>query len=153
LICDVIDQVILTLTQNLERSLIPSGYFLQPDTENISAILFSPMGTISKFNRIGRQAGFGLDNITMIRFGTHHDHEPDATVPKIFKYKVTTDSNETWAEGLTMYHNPNAKHTVSAELFPSIAHLYFENDQIISRIPEFHPYTSTTIDIKSVPSA
>jgi len=37
---------------------IPSGYFFQPDTQYVSAVLFSASGTISKFNRMGRQAGF-----------------------------------------------------------------------------------------------
>src|SRR5690606_34334864 len=74
---------------------IPSGYFFQPDAENISAVLFSASGTISKFNRIGRQAGFGPDNIIMYRFGTHHDHDPNASLPKQFAYQVTTESNET----------------------------------------------------------
>ncbi|WP_404470734.1 hypothetical protein LG301_08945 [Vreelandella venusta] len=130
---------------------IPSGYFFQPDAENISAVLFSASGTISKFNRIGRQAGFGPDNIIMHRFGTHHDHDPNASLPKQFAYQVTTESNETWGEGLSMFHNPNAKHPVPEELFPSIAHHYFDDGQIISHLPEFHPYSSMTINMKIVP--
>lgn len=51
---------------------IPSGYFFQPNTEYVSAVLFSASGTISKFNRLGRQAGFGSPNITLFRMGTHH---------------------------------------------------------------------------------
>ncbi len=130
---------------------IPSGYFFQPDSENISAVLFSASGTISKFNRIGRQAGFGSDNIIMHRFGTHHDHDPNASLPKQFAYQVTTESNETWGEGLSMFHNPNAKHPVPEELFPSIAHHYYDDGQIISHLPEFHPYSSMTINMKIVP--
>jgi hypothetical protein len=37
---------------------VPSGFFFQPETENISAVISSASGTISKFNRLGRQAGF-----------------------------------------------------------------------------------------------
>lgn len=133
------------------NKVIPSGYFFQPDAENISAVLFSASGTISKFNRIGRQAGFGPDNIIMHRFGTHHNHDPNASLPKQFAYQVTTESNETWGEGLSMFHNPNAKYPVPEELFPSIAHHYFDNGQIISHLPEFHPYSSMTINMKIVP--
>ncbi|MBL1729151.1 glycosaminoglycan attachment protein, partial [Klebsiella pneumoniae] len=61
---------------------IPSGYFFQDEAENISAVLFSSSGTISKFNRIGRQAGYGPENIIMHRFGTCHDHDPNAFLPK-----------------------------------------------------------------------
>lgn len=34
----------------------PSGFFTLPDSENISAVLFSDGGTISKFNRMGKLA-------------------------------------------------------------------------------------------------
>lgn len=128
---------------------IPSGFFLQPDSENVSAILFSSTGTISKFNRIGKQAGFGSNKIKMYRYGTCHNHDQDATTPCIFKYEVTTNSDETWAEGLSMFHNPNAKYPVPRELFPSIAHHYMETDKMISYIPDFHPYSSMTINLKS----
>ncbi len=130
---------------------IPSGFFFQPNVENVSAVLFSSSGTISKFNRLGVQAGFGRDNIIMHRFGTHHDHNPNASLPKQFMYQVTTESKETWGEGLSMFHNPNAKHPVSEALFPSIAHHYFDGGQIVSHLPEFHPYSSTTMNMKIVP--
>lgn len=133
------------------EKVIPSGYFFQPDAENVSAVLFSASGTISKFNRIGRQAGFGPKNIMMHRIGTCHDHDPNSSLPKMFSYQVTTESNETWAEGLSMFHNPNAKYPVPEELFPSIAHHYFENGQIISKLPDFHPYASMTINMKITP--
>jgi hypothetical protein len=42
-----------------EGKTIASGFFLQPDTDNISAVLANPNGTISKFNRMGFLAGFG----------------------------------------------------------------------------------------------
>lgn len=123
---------------------IPSGYFFQPDAENVSAIMFSASGTISKFNRVGKQAGFGNDDIDMYRFGSCHDHSPNASLPKFFNYQVTTKTNETWAEGLSMFHNPNARFPVPQELFPSIAHHNFYKGQIISTLPDFHPYSSAT---------
>lgn len=127
---------------------IPSGYFFQPNSENISAILFSASGTISKFNRLGRQAGFGSPNVMMYRMGTRHDHNPNATLPKVFRYQVTEESEELWGEGLSMFHNPNANYPVPEELFPSIAHHRFEDGQIISMLPEFHPYASHTLNMK-----
>lgn len=130
---------------------IPSGFFFTPNSENVSAILFTTGGTISKFNRMGIQAGFGSKNIIMRRFGTHHDHDANASLPKTFMYEVTTKSEETWGEGLSMFHNPNAKHPVPEELFPSIAHHHFDGEQIRSTLPEFHPYSSTTINLKIVP--
>jgi len=91
---------------------IPSGFFFQSNTEFVSAVLFSASGTISKFNRIGRQAGFKDQSVTMIRVGTFHDHDPNAVVPKLFKYIVNEQSEETWGEGFSMFHNPNALYPV-----------------------------------------
>jgi len=127
---------------------IPSGYFFQPDAENVSAVLSSASGTISKFNRIGRQAGFFDPSVIMIRLGSYHDHNPNASVPKLFRYKVDENSEETWAEGLSMFHNPNAIHPVPRELFPTIAHHDFKDGQIVSQLPEFHPYSSITYNIR-----
>lgn len=128
---------------------IPSGFFFQPNSEHVSAIITSASGTISKFNRLGKQAGFGDKGIIMIRQGTYHDHDPDASVPKMFKYMVDEKSEETWGEGLSMYHNPNAIHPVPEELFPSIAHHHFKNGQIVSKLPEFFVYASVTLNIRS----
>lgn len=127
---------------------IPSGFFFQPGAEYVSAVMFSASGTISKFNRMGRQAGFTAPGVIMMRVGTHHDHDPNANLPKPFSYFVSESSNETWAEGLSMFHNPNSIYPVPEELFPSIAHHRFEEGQIVSLLPEFHPYASQTIHMK-----
>lgn len=127
---------------------IPSGYFFQPDAEHVSAVLFSATGTISKFNRLGRQAGFAAADHLMVRVGTYHDHDPNAAMPKRFRYIVDETCNETWAEGLSMFHNPNAAHPVPEELFPTIAQHHFRDGQIVSSIPAFHPYNSLTLNIR-----
>jgi hypothetical protein len=84
----------------------------------------------------------------MIRVGTCYDHAPNASVPKMFRYEVDEKCNETWAEGLSMYHNPNALYPVPEDLFPSIAHHHFKDGLIVSKLPEFFPYASYTINIK-----
>ncbi len=47
-----------------------------------------------------------------------------------------------------MFHNPNAKYPVSEELFPSAAHHRFIDNQIVSMLPEFYPYSSMTWNLK-----
>ena len=42
---------------------------LLPDSENISAVLANPSGTLPKFNRMGFLAGFGDRDIRMMRRG------------------------------------------------------------------------------------
>jgi len=131
---------------------IPSGFFSQLDSEFVSGILFSATGTISKFNRIGRQAGYYDPRIIMIRRGTCHNHDPNASMPNFFEYVVDENSKETWAEGLSLFHNPNARYPVPEELFPSIAHHRLVNGQIISHLPEFHPYGSLTLNLRLRPT-
>lgn len=128
-----------------EGKKIPSGFFLQPKSENISAVLFSASGTISKFNRMGRLAGFGLAGHVMMRSGFKYRHDHNAALPELFHFEIKQgDVTETWAEGLEMFHNPNARHPVDHRMFPNIAHHRFINGQIVSHLPEFHPFSSYT---------
>jgi len=136
------------VSHRLGEKEIPSGFFFLEDAENVSAILSSNSGTISKFNRMGKLAGFGSDDVKLYRKGYCHDHDPEAAVPLMFGFEVVAGKiSETWAEGLNMYHNPNAKHPVNHELFPSIAHHFFEDGMIKSIIPKFHPYSSLTLNV------
>ncbi len=128
-----------------EGKQIPSGFFLQPRSENISAVLFSASGTVSKFNRMGRLAGFGVPEQRMMRAGMRHKHDNNSAIPEPFFFEIKHgEVTETWAEGLSMFHNPNAKHPVDQELFPNIAHHFFDDGQIVSYLPEFYPYGSYT---------
>lgn len=125
---------------------IQAGFFFLPEAENVAAVLFSNSGTLSKFNRMGRLAGFGSDESIMYRSGVCHNHDPNAALPLPFHFEIAPGKvTETWAEGLSMFHNPKAMHPVPRELFPSIAHHEFRDGQFYSSIPEFHPYTSVTM--------
>lgn len=132
-------------THEYQGKVIPSGYFLQPGAENVSAVLFSSSGTISKFDRMGHLAGFGLSNQRMFRMGIKHRHDPNAVMPDPFFHEVKQGAvTETWAEGLSMFHNPNAKHPIDPGMFPGIAHHWLVNGQVESWLPEFHVYSSFT---------
>ncbi len=126
---------------------IPSGFFFQPDTENVSAVLFSNSGTISKFNRMGKLAAFGAPNIRMIRAGALYNPDPNATEPIPFVVEIDQKGYaETWGQGLSMYHNPNALRPVNPELFPGIAHHWLDEENVtrsVFRGP--HPMNSKTL--------
>lgn len=123
---------------------VSSGFFFREKAEYISAVIFSSTATLSKFNRIGKQCDFGDDRCVLIREGAYHDHDPNASVPKRFIYKVDSSSFETWSEGVSVYHNPRAIHPIDPILFPSAAHHKLEDGQIISNNPDFFPYFSIT---------
>jgi hypothetical protein len=125
---------------------IPSGFFNQPDAEHVSGVLFSSTGTLSKFNRIGRIAGFGVDESKMVRMGVCHHHDVNSSTPMFFRFEVLPGKvTETWAEGLSLFHNPNAAIPISSDMFPGIAHHRFHDGQFRSLVPEFHPYASMTM--------
>ena len=132
-------------THKLGKKEIPSGFFFQPRAEHISGVLFSNSGTISKFTRMGKVAGFGDPAVEVMRAGTRYTHDPNAALPTAFAHHVVPNKYaETWGEGLSFFHNPNALVPLREELFPSIAHHRFEKGQIRSRIPDFHPFGSVT---------
>ncbi|NOZ45815.1 MAG: glycosaminoglycan attachment site [Chlorobi bacterium] len=124
---------------------ISSGFFFQPNSENVSAIIFSSCGTLSKFNRMGKQAELGSNIPTLIRMGSFYNHDPNADKPHLVSYPVSKDSNETWSEGTVVFHNPNAKIPVNPAFFDDrVAQCFFENKFIHSKMPKYFPYNSFT---------
>jgi hypothetical protein len=126
---------------------IPSGFFNLEGSENISAVVFSNSGTISKFNRMGLLAGFGSGHVKMIRIGTAFNHDPNAVEPLKFKQSVNDPNyRETWTEGLDIYHNPNALHPIPLELLPGAVHHQLQTSgQMLSTGPDWQPLGSITL--------
>lgn len=129
-----------------EGKRIPSGFFSLPGSEHVSAVLFSNSATISKFNRMGKLADAGSDRVRMIRLGTSYNHDPDSAAPASFQVDIDPDEyDETWSEGVSIYHNPQAVTPIDHELFDGIAqHVLCDDGQIVSNIPPFHPLNSVT---------
>ena len=117
---------------------IPSGFFQQEHAENISAVLFSNQATIPKFNRMGKIAGLGSTDVKMIRRGFLYNPDPDALAPIPFAKDLDDlDYEESWSDGLLMFHNPNATNPVDPDTFADISHISFENGEFVG----FHqPY-------------
>ena len=123
---------------------IPSGFFQQPHSENVSAVLFSNSGTISKFHRMGKLAGFGDQDVKMWRTGKRYDHGEGIVEPADFSFEIKEGLIETWSEGVSIFHNPNAKFPLHEELFPLVAHHFIENNRMVSHLPDFFPLVSMT---------
>ncbi len=125
---------------------IPSGFFDLPGSENISAVLFSNSGTISKFNRMGMLAGFGSRRVVILRQGFAVNHDPNASMPHVFRHVVNApDYRETWTEGLDVFHNPRAIHPIDPLMIPGAAHHWIHSDgQMETRTPEWQPLGSYT---------
>lgn len=124
---------------------IPSRFFKQPESENVSAVLFSNGATISTFNRMGKLAGFSDDNAHMIRSGMRFNTET-SKVEHFGIYVDSEDYDESWGETVTMYHNPWAKHPIPLDMFENISHIFYdlEKGQFYSTYTPIHILTSMT---------
>ena len=132
------------------RTKVPAGFFFQPESENVSAIIFSSTATISKFNRMGKQAGLGSLKLNIFRMGTCYNFDENASKPKSYEYQVNEDCNELWSEGVSIFHNPNALIPLNKELFSSVAHHELKGKFLHSDFPEFFPYNSFNYNLVTV---
>ena len=142
-------QLLVKASPNLEHVFgtkkIPSGFFDLPDSENVSAVLFSNAGTIAKFDRMGVAAGFAPTRHQYLRFGFRYDPNPNATEPIFFQENVSDPSyKEFWSDELQLFHNPNAKHPVPIEWFGDLTQHWFEDGKQFSVTPDGHVLGSLT---------
>lgn len=143
-------EITVILEHSWEGKTIPSNFFGSQDAENISAVIFSNAATITKFNRMGKLAGLGSAEFKMIREGVMFDPDPSATEPKQFRVDVDDpEYEESWSDSIVMYHNRNAIHPISIHQFPSISHIWFDDE--VGEFQGFHqPYdvlASVTVTI------
>jgi hypothetical protein len=124
----------------------PSGFFFQPGTEHVSAVIANPQGTITKFNRMGYLAEFGDRRIKMIREGLRRSEPDGGSKPiKFVQHVDDPDYEESWVEGMVVWHNPNAHTPLDPSLIPGAAHeMLLPNGRIQSLLPDFHPINSVT---------
>jgi hypothetical protein len=115
---------------------IPSGFFDQPNAENVSAVLFTNAGTPTKFNRMGVLADFGDPSVRLIRQGTMLNPDPKSALP--FRFSIDIDDpdyHEGWADELEVFHNPNALHPLDRGLFSKAMHHFLKDGDIKSYGP------------------
>ncbi len=130
---------------NLASKVIPSKFFGQPDTENISAILFTNSGSNGKFARMGYQTGYGTDKVGITRTGFCHNPDPDAMDPTFFSYSMDfAPLVESWGEGMVILHNPDCLYPIPKDFFVDAVQTYIEKGQIKSDYLGWHPFTSQT---------
>lgn len=130
---------------------IPSGlFFTHPNAKYLSAIIANPLGTLSKFNRIGKERGFDNFNTIMIHQGFCYNHEKNALKPNKFLYPVTEGHKETWGHGVVVYHNPNCLYPLDEDFFPNASHYRLKNNLVENKTPPFSPFSSMTTILKTV---
>lgn len=130
---------------NWNGKTIPSGFFRQPKSEHVSAVLFSNCATLSKFNRIGKIACFGSPDVHMLRVGDLWNPDPEAVAPTPFAVEVEPEKySETWSEGVRIFHNPNAIHPIPPQLFPECSHHFEKDGKLVDYLPDHIVFNSNT---------
>jgi hypothetical protein len=148
---DSAGELIITTSPNDAHRLgakeVPSGFFKQPDAQNVSAVLFSNSGTAPKFNRMGQEGAHRSDAVRMIRYGTCYRHDPNSEKPAPFVYEVGDgEMKEKWNEGTVLIHNPYARHPVTPGLMGVAAEQTFQNGINMTKFFDegFFPFSSIT---------
>lgn len=128
---------------------IPSGFFAQPDAENVSAVVFSNAGTLSKFDRMGTAAGYGAADHKYIRFGYAVDPDPNAAQGRPFSTEVSPDGYaEHWTQELQVFHNPCAARPLSEDSLPLATHHRLVDGQFVSEGPPDTVLSSMTLILR-----
>lgn len=131
-----------TLCENMELveehhwngKTIPSSFFSQPDSENISAIIHSNQATIGKFLRMGYLAEFGRQDLD-IKFAGQAMYDNNQIHRDFVKDVKPGQYEEYWKDSITIYHNPNALYPLDYNLFPNVAHIFFSGGEFKSLKP------------------
>jgi len=128
---------------------IPSGLFSRAEASHLSAVLFTNSATISKFNRIGTERGYGPADVAMVRYGTVYNPEPNAIKPKLSGYLVGNygpDEWETFSEGLNLMHNPWAKNPLPAGALRDLTeHRLLAGGRVLVTTSRPEPFATVTL--------
>ena len=102
---------------------IESGWFNNPESAYISAVMWSNSGTVAKFNRMAVGLGLGAPGWEIYRVGLELDPRPGATRPASFCERVEPGGEERWEEGLVVMHNPHAKVPLPLSAFEGVTQI------------------------------
>jgi len=120
---------------------IPFGFFNLEEAKNVSAIIFTNTGNIDKFNRMGSQKGYCNDKVILFRVGTFYTPEKI----EYFEYYVCSgEHTETWSEGVSIFHNPNALIPIPKDIFHPNRQMWQVGKNFDGYMPDFFPYVSET---------
>ncbi|MGK0684551.1 hypothetical protein ACSFC0_04030 [Serratia marcescens] len=122
---------------------IPSGFFMQPDAENISAVIHCNQATIGKFLRMGYLAEFGRRDMDIhfsceAIFGNRRPSQP------LLLDVTHQDYEEYWGNSVVVYHNPNARNKLNPSLFKGVAQFFYDEGQFTVIKPNFFPLWGRT---------
>jgi len=124
-----------------------SNFFSQPFSEHVSAVIYSNSFTVSKFVRMAIQMGLEATiEATREGFCQLPEDNSDFAIQE-YKYHVgeLASAVETWFQGVTIFHNPNALIQLPDDYFKSTKVCQILNGKLNRKVTDFHPLTSFTV--------
>ncbi|WP_298137534.1 hypothetical protein [Flavobacterium sp.] len=141
-------KVVRTENHKLGEKEIPPNFFELPDTENISAIIFTNNSDLHKFNRMGHQKGISKEFILMERAGLAFGTIPSAYPVEFSQSIIPGEIKEDWNEAVCIFHNPNAIIPLNRDLISNIRQTWIdENGELEGTMPKFYPFNSKTLPV------
>jgi hypothetical protein len=128
-----------------EEKVIPSGFFDLPNSENVLAVLWTNAGTVPKFTRMALAGPYPDEDVSMVRFGSMIDPDPNAHKPLPFAYIVGEPGSpaETWGQEANLFHNPKANHPIPVDLFDTVTNSEVIEGQYVDHVTyDFKPIMS-----------
>jgi len=133
-------------THRVGNKEIPSNFFSQPLTENISAVIYSNSLTVSKFTRMAYQKGYFRDGLKIRRNGFDYPDNDYVLMPPQYSYILGEPEAhiETWAESLVVFLNPSARNPLPRDFFSDVSCAGYEDGKYFHDLKGFHPLISQT---------
>lgn len=128
-----------------EGKKVESGFFTLPESQHVSAVIISRTGTISKFNRMGLKVGFPMPDVHLFHVSERFDATGQEAGFVPFKEQVGEGYIEDWADGMDVFHNPNALLPLDLRTVPGAAHHWLVDGALESMLPEGYLIESGTI--------
>lgn len=127
-------------------------FFRRSGANQISAVLFVNTGTASKFNRMRFQTSKAVyPDLTMLRAGWHMVGEGNARTLDAFFYQVGDPAwIETWGQGVSVFHHPEALVPLPASVFQKTMKQCLWPGGVCEFVaPAFHPEASMTVSLST----
>lgn len=122
---------------------IPSGFFSYPRAENVSAVLYANQWTVSRFDRIARQAAGWSAELVGRRQGPYL-LPGDEFANRQFEHRLgdAGTPDESWWEGVTIFHNPRALRPIAHDALRCTSAFRVRDGLVERDVYEFHPLSS-----------
>lgn len=120
------------------------GLFSDPAGAQISAVLYTNAFTVSRFVRLATP----WDTADFVAERQGVCYQPDDPGPTYdFRYRMGAPEapRETWAEGVTLFLNPNATNPLGEDALPCSCLYACDDTGVYRTISGFHPLSSGTV--------